>query len=114
PATETARFDLLVDGVAKATAVGDGGTTGAVAVPVGTRQVGERLTAATQSAGVVALADFSTTVECRGQNGAGDVVASGPREGPLAVPVTQGDDIVCVYPHPRDGTIRIIQDAVPD
>ena len=35
PATDAGRFNLLVDGVAKASNVGDGGTTGVQTVPPG-------------------------------------------------------------------------------
>jgi hypothetical protein len=41
PATDAGRFDLTIDGLVNAIAVGNAGTTGAVAVPTGTHTVGE-------------------------------------------------------------------------
>jgi hypothetical protein len=41
PATDSGKFNLLIDGVAKATNVGDGGTTGTQTVSLGSHTVGE-------------------------------------------------------------------------
>jgi len=41
PGTDPGKFNLLIDGVEKATNVGDGGCTGAVVVDIGTHTVGE-------------------------------------------------------------------------
>src|SRR5207247_231257 len=41
PANDSGKFDLKVDGVAKASAVGDGGTTGSVEVSAGQHTVSE-------------------------------------------------------------------------
>ena len=55
PATDSGKFNLLIDGQAKATNVGDGGTTGTQTVPPGTHTVGESAGTATD------LADYDST-----------------------------------------------------
>ncbi len=59
PATDAGRFNLLVDGAAKATDVGDGGTTGAVVVLPGAHSVAEAAGTATD------LANYTSTLACK-------------------------------------------------
>ena len=47
PASDAGRFNLLVDGIARATGVGDGGTTGPVTLTAGTHRVSESAVAGT-------------------------------------------------------------------
>src|SRR5919204_672895 len=58
PAGDTGKFNLLVDGQAKATDVGDGGTTGDVSVTTGSHTVGESAGTATS------LADYDASTSC--------------------------------------------------
>jgi hypothetical protein len=58
PATDAGRFNLLVDGTAKATDVGDGGTTGVVTVPTGNHTVGEAAGSGTN------LANYTSSLAC--------------------------------------------------
>ena len=55
PATDAGKFNLLIDGQAKATNVGDGGTTGVQTVLPGTHTVGEAAGTATD------LANYDST-----------------------------------------------------
>ena len=55
---EQGRFDLTVDGAVKADDVQDGGSTGAVTLPIGKHTVGEAAGAGT------ALGDYSGRIEC--------------------------------------------------
>ena len=110
PGTDGGRFNLLIDGTARATGVGDGGTTGEVVVPAGTRTVAESIA---PSSPQVSLDDYVTDIACRSQNGSGPVVASGSGAGPLNVPVAKNDDIVCTVTNQRRGVIQILKQAVP-
>ena len=109
PASDGGRFDLLIDGTRRAQAVGDGGTTGEVTLPVGQHTVAEAATSAQ-----TALSDYTITAECRDGNGSGSVVASGTGPGPLNVNVAQGSDVVCTFTNERKATIRILKDVTPD
>jgi uncharacterized repeat protein (TIGR01451 family) len=101
PATDVGRFDLTIDGLVKAIAVGHGGTTGAVAVPTGTHTVGEL------AAGPVALDGYTSSIGCR--NGAADR-GSVPGSGPRSVTVNPGDDIVCTIVNTRrDARIQVLK-----
>ena len=90
PSADSGKFNLQVDGVTKAPNVGDGGTTGEVSVNTGDHTVGE--TAGTGTS----LSNYSTTIECKAENGNGAVVADTSGAGPLQVPVGKDDDIICV------------------
>jgi hypothetical protein len=58
PATDGGKFNLLIDGVAKATNVGDGGTTGTQTVSLGSHSVGE-------SAGTgTSLLNYDSSLAC--------------------------------------------------
>ena len=110
PGTDGGRFNLLIDGTARATGVGDGGTTGQVVVPAGTRTVAESIAPSSPQVG---LDDYVTDIACRSENGSGPVVASGSGAGPLNVPVAKDDDIVCTVTNQRRGVIQILKQAVP-
>ena len=87
PRSDPGRFDLEIDGVTAggAASVGDGGSTGTIAVGTGQHTVGESAAKNTD------LSDFDVQVICR--DGTGVVrEGSGPR---LSVTIRNGQEIVC-------------------
>ncbi|MFN8486997.1 MAG: DUF11 domain-containing protein [Caldilineaceae bacterium] len=90
PANDPGRFNLKIDHTTPASNVGNGGTTGPQSVSPGLHTVSE--TAGTNTN----LQNYSTNLSCRNGGGAGDVVASDSTAGPLTVPISPGDDVVCV------------------
>jgi hypothetical protein len=101
PATDSGKFNLLIDGAAKATNVGDGGTTGTQTVATGTHSVGE-------SAGTgTSLADYTSSTACVDKAHGG--TASGP-----TVNVAKGDQWECVITNTRKtGTIKVTKALSP-
>ena len=96
------RFNLLIDGHVKVSAVGDGGTTGEQVVRAGQHSVSVTTVLSTS------LADYNTSVECRDANGTGSVVASQANNSPLSLTVPNGSDIVCTITNERQtGTIYV-------
>lgn len=90
PAGDPGRFNLLVDGVAKATNVGDGGTTGVVTVATGSHTVGE-------SAGTgTTLADYDSSLSCTNKGGAPDTDGT--------VTVAAGDAWECLITNTHKST----------
>lgn len=107
PADDSGRFDLLVDGTAKKTGAGDGGTTGAVSVPAGSHSISE-----TASAGGT-LDDYATMIDCVGTDEAGPLASSTTSlEG---IPVEAGDDWQCTITNTRkapfDGNVTPVKDG---
>jgi uncharacterized repeat protein (TIGR01451 family) len=99
PFTDPGRFDLQIDGVVAGTGGGVGhlGTTGDVAVTAGRHRVGE------EDAGGTSLADYATTIACRGERGRGPVTSAG--DGPeLFVDVPEGAEVVCTILNTRRST----------
>jgi uncharacterized repeat protein (TIGR01451 family) len=96
PSTDPGRFDLEIDGVPAGTGRGVGhlGTTGDVAVTAGRHRVGE------QGVDGTSLADYDTTIVCRGDAGLGPAtsVFHGPE---LVVDVPAGDTVVCTMVNRR-------------
>ena len=90
PANDPGRFDLKIDGNIEGSAseVGDGGTTGTIAVPSGKHAVSESASSSTS------LDDYRVQIVCRGGGGDGDVVAEGSGAS-LDVKVSKGAAIVC-------------------
>jgi hypothetical protein len=90
--------NLQIDGTTEAADVGDGGTTGEHEVSAGTNLNPGAVHTVGETAGTgTSLANYdSISIECRGNNGAGSVVASANNAGPLDVTVNPDDDIVCV------------------
>ena len=109
PATDSGLFNLQIDSVTKAANVGDNGTTGEVIEPSGNNgtsyTVGE--TAGTNSS----LSNYSTSIECRDQNGTGDVVGSGNTTS-TSVTVNDGDDTVCVITNTVNQATLVLQKTV--
>jgi uncharacterized repeat protein (TIGR01451 family) len=113
PSGDAGRFDLLVDGGAKASGVGDGGTTGEQVVTVGAHTVGE-----TASAG--SLSDYVSSIVCRDGDGAGATVAQGTGTS-IPVSVTKNADVVCTItnvrkppPPPAKATLTVVKHVVND
>jgi hypothetical protein len=91
PASDTGKFNLLVDSQANATDVGDGGTTGVQTVTAGTHTVGE-------SAGTGAnLADYDSALACTNANG-------GAQDNDGTLSVAKGDAWDCVITNTRKST----------
>ena len=90
PAGDTGRFNLQIDGATRAANVGDGGNTGLQTFNTGTHTVGETAVAP------ASLADYTTDIVCRADDGAGAIVASGSTSGPLNVPVPGNAQIACL------------------
>jgi uncharacterized repeat protein (TIGR01451 family) len=90
PAADPGRFDLEIDGevAGGAIGVGDGDTTGTIAVTADRHTVGESGAAGTS------LGDYSVEIVCRGDGGDGAIVAgaSGPS---VDVQVRRNDAVVC-------------------
>ena len=107
PSADTGKFNLQIDGTTEAPNVGDGGTTGEKTVTPGNHTVGE--TAGTGTS----LSDYTSSIECKGNNGAGAVVASGSGAGPLTVPVASNDDIVCIVTNTKSATVTITKVTDP-
>jgi hypothetical protein len=92
PATDGGKFNLLIDGQAKATNVGDGGTTGTQTVTTGAHSVGE-------SAGTgTSLADYDATLSCV------DTAHGGLADTDGSVQVDKGDAWECVITNTRKST----------
>ena len=91
PATDGGKFNLLIDGVAKATNVGDGGTTGTQTVNTGVHTVGE-------SAGTgTSLSDYDSALSCVDK-------AHGGSDNDGSVQVDSGDAWECVITNTRKTT----------
>jgi uncharacterized repeat protein (TIGR01451 family) len=96
PADDPGRFNLEIDGVPAGTGRGVGhlGTTGDVAVTAGQHRVGE------EGADGTSLADYATTIACRGNRGRG--AARSTFRGPeLIVDVAAGEEVVCTIVNTR-------------
>ena len=90
PANDPGRFNLKIDGniEGEGSEVGDGGTTGTIAVPSGKHTVSESASSGTS------LDDYRVQIVCRGGGGDGDVVAQG-NGASLDVKVSKGAAIIC-------------------
>ncbi len=96
PSGDPGRFDLEIDGevAGGAFAVGDGDTTGTIAVTADRHTVGE------SGAPGTSLDDYEVEIVCRGDGGTGSVVAAanGPSVG---VQVRRNDAVVCTITNTR-------------
>jgi hypothetical protein len=88
PSTDPGRFDLAIDGVTLAAAVGDGGTTGAQTVLPGTFAISQLAATGTSAAG------YTTTVTC--VDGADTVIDAAPLT-TTAVVVPAGHGVACTF-----------------
>src|SRR5919204_550995 len=92
PAGDTGRFNLLVDGQAKATNIGDAGTTGAVAVLPGTHTVAESAGTGTD------LANYTASLSCK------DTAHANAADDDGTLDVHAGDAWECVITNTRKTT----------
>jgi hypothetical protein len=93
PATDGGKFNLLIDGQAKATDVGDGGTTGVQTVLPGTHTVGESAGTGTD------LADYDASTSCVDK-----AHAAKPADTDGSLAVAKGDQWECVITNARKST----------
>ncbi len=103
PAGDTGKFNLLIDGAAKASNVGDGGTTGVQSVTTGTHTVGE--TAGTGTS----LANYAASTSCVDK-----AHPATPADTDGSVAVAKGDQWECVITNTRAvGTIKVTKALAP-
>jgi hypothetical protein len=108
PATDSGKFNLLIDNVAKATNVGDGGTTGTQTVNLGNHTVGE-------SAGTgTSLSNYNASTACV-DKAHGNAVDN---DGTLNVVANAQWECVITNtrktpPPPPTGTIKVTKKLVP-
>lgn len=119
PINDAGLFSLHIDGVEKATGIGNGGTTGIVIVGAGTSvQPGASHTVSESAYGATVSSDYISAISCvdRGLqtfNGQAPLTISGM--GPLTIPVDKNDDILCTATNTRKaGSIEVKKDVVPD
>jgi uncharacterized repeat protein (TIGR01451 family) len=105
PSSDPGLFNLQVDGVTKATNVGDNGTTGVLVYPDTTHTVGE--TAGTSTS----LSGYSSSISCRDLNGTGNVIASGNGTS-LQVALADKADVVCTITNTTKQATLILQKTV--
>ena len=93
PKTDPGRFNLEIDGqtAGGAARVGDGGTTGTVAVDSGSHSVGESAAQGTD------LADYDTQITCS----RGSIVVAEGRGPKVTVTVSRGQSILCAITNTR-------------
>ena len=119
PADNSGLFNLLIDGQAHASNVGDLGTTGPVTVTAGTNlNPGEDHTVSETAGTGTLLADYDTSIECVDRDtstfdGGLPLTWTGP--GPLTVPVDPDDDIVCTITNEvLEGTLTLVKTVTND
>jgi uncharacterized repeat protein (TIGR01451 family) len=102
PANDSGKFNLQVNGTTQAADVGNGGTTGAVDVAVGSNPtVGE--TAGTGTT----LSNYESSISCN--NG-----ASSSNAGPLSLgTLNAGDQVSCTITNSRKPEVRVLKHLVP-
>jgi hypothetical protein len=109
PTTDPGRFDLRIDGNVEKDEAGHNDTTGEKTLNTGNHTVSET------ADGETTLTNYTSAVECKGDNGSGSVVASGSGAGPLTVNVTDGSDIVCTITNTRKtGKLEIVKKLDPE
>jgi hypothetical protein len=102
PGTDPGKFNLLIDGVEKATNVGDGGCTGAVVVDIGTHTVGETAgTAGTDTN----LGDYLTP------SIGGSCTDNGDGTGSIAL--AAGDNLTCTITNTKVPTLTVVKTLDP-
>jgi Domain of unknown function DUF11/von Willebrand factor type A domain len=116
PSDDPGRFDLLVNGQPERVGVGNNGTTGRLAFPLGTYQVSERVNSASEADGIT-LADYSVTTTCVNQRTRHRVSGLGTQSDPVSVRIdSPTDDWVCTITNTstRFGDLTVIKHLVPD
>ena len=98
PSNDPGRFHLEIDGVTAggATAVGDGGTTGTIAVNPGAHTVGESAAQGTS------LADYVVQIVCR----SGGKVVAEAASATVSVPVQRDEHVLCTITNTRKSELK--------
>jgi uncharacterized protein (DUF2141 family) len=98
PKSDSGKFNLLIDGQSYADNVGDGGTTGSIAVAAGSHDVSE--TAGSNTS----LDDYTTTNVCHAQYRGG----AGSGTSVNGINVAPGENWICTFTNTRQtGTITV-------
>ena len=108
PTTDPGRFDLRIDNMVQKDEAAHNGTTDEKTLNTGNHTVAET------ADGETTLTDYSSSIECKADNGTGAVVAQGSGSGPVTVNVTDGSDIVCTITNQRKPEIKVVKDLVPN
>ena len=105
PSTDDGRFDLLIDGVARETNIGDGGETVWYPISAGAHTVSEAAVTGTN------LSNYDTDITCRSKDGT-EISSSGTSK---SVTVPEGDAVTCLITNTRKvGRIRVVKELLPD
>jgi hypothetical protein len=99
PSTDTGKFNLLINGPAKATNIGNGGTTGVQSATVGSNTFGE--TAGTGSV----LTDYTAVISGQGCTDNGNGTGS--------ITLSSGNNAVCLITNTRKPKLTITKVTVP-
>ncbi len=105
PSSDEGKFNLLIDGTAKATNVGDEGTTGSIKVEAGTHSVSELAGTGTN------LANYNSSWWCGNLNSLVPVNVGTS----TSIIVHPGEDQTCTFTNTRKlGTVKVVKDVVND
>jgi hypothetical protein len=102
PVSDNGKFNLVVDNTVGATAIGNGGTTGAVKVLTGLHSVSETAAPGTN------LSDYDSSYVCNDGN---VVVATGNGTTTTAFVVANGDAVVCTFTNQRHVLPQVLGDS---
>ena len=111
PANDGGRFDLLLNGLPVASAIGNGGSSGTM--PLAASPSGTQYIVSEAAALGSALSDYDAAIVCRADAGAGAVVAQGVAS-TLAVTLQRGQSVVCVIANVRHDVIPPLQPKEAD
>ncbi len=114
PSSDPGLFNLQIDGSTLVSNVSDNGTTGEIVVLAS----GGSGTAHTfsETAGIgTSLSNYTTTVQCRDNNGSGSVIST-TGSNPWTINIVKDKDIVCTITNTRinNASLTIVKDAVPN
>ncbi len=112
PVDDPGRFDLQLDDTSLTPDAGDGDTTGEQSVSVGMHSVGE---IGSENLGTD-LDDYTSVIECRDQDGSGQIVAGPSQSSQLHVSVLAGADVVCTATNTRKpgaGELEVTKSILP-
>jgi hypothetical protein len=104
PSDDSGRFALKIDGTIRgdASAVGDGGTTGTIAVSAGQHSVGESAASGTD------LANYYTQIVCV----SGGTVVAQDTAASVSVPVRDDQDVLCTITNTRKSAAKPVVPTV--
>ncbi|KKS29224.1 MAG: hypothetical protein UU90_C0011G0003 [candidate division WWE3 bacterium GW2011_GWD2_42_11] len=108
PSSDAGKFDLLIDGVAGITEVGDGGTTGEKTLLTGNHTFGE------VGNGTTSLTNYDISAVCKDNNGTGSIVST-TGSNPWTLSISKDQDIVCTITNAiKSATLTVIKHVVND